>query len=1455
MKQFFLQVRKIKMFVNFVLFVEMIRENFFLAVVLCILGWNIAGNAPFVFAEEGYTIDLGEDKTFTTLNYNEGNCAICDFTDNTVTIKGCGSQSYRAGIEVKINDNTIIREQQAEISWSIEHEDEGSIPVLYRPVIYDIEQEIEHYGLAADNKIPINLQAGKSYRFFISLGAVGPPCYSDIPGYIDFSLTIKEIRVSFFKSIDPLDYTQNSHLLDSNGQITQDINEIVNSDSSLNRGGVAADGVSKLILSIPAANPDDLYQISLPVNDEDNGCLMYLDSQSSNECHDKIWTTAVNTEKGSYALAIYQAPKSFSKTFNRESERSVELTLRNTSLDPSSVNYETTQSIKIRRPPVLLVHGVWSGPDTWGNIYNNPSSEYSYYRVNYSSTNANYFRENSSVIPLNIWLTLWEYKTKYNIASVQCDVVAHSMGAMLTRWYMSPDLQHTRYLRNENYNKGDIRKLITIGTPHSGSPIANWLYENRELEFVVRSPFLGEYRKSLKDLLASYEMPIDKGAVFDLAIPTNISNGTSQVNSQPEDNAKNHAIYTTIQNISGVIGDFINFLSWEDVFNGEGNDGVVPVVSQRGGLSDSQTTSGGDDILHDKQTGNVGIKNTIEELLNKPLDDPAFADSFKPETLTYAGRASRKLQYDEPTVFVQIISPATGINVLPGQTLTVTTQGNDGQPLSNVLFLTIDNSYIDDTPPFEFSFKIPDDVLGDYTIGAFGKDAGNGISYYDIQVNVQTNSSLTSINVIPEAIFFPFPDINFPLYVEGLFSDGIQRDISSSDKGTKYSSTDASVVTVDSEGILKPVKNGSSEIIIQNGDVFKSVNVIVELSGDVEPSTDYDLTIAVNQADSGATIPAIGTHPYAKDTVVNIEAVANSGYKFDHWAGDVANAYSASTTILIDSAKTVTAEFVPIEPPTDCNLTIAVNPEGSGSTIPGVGKHSYAKDTVVNIEAVANSGYKFDHWTGDAADAYSASTTIVMDIAKTVTAEFVLIEPPTDYDLTIGVNPADSGATTPAIGTHPYAKDTVVNIEAVANSGYKFDHWTGDVANAYSSSTTVTITDVKTVTAHFTAVNIPVIPGDVDNNGTVNLNDVILVLQTISKTSSENGNKKADMNWDGRIGIEETLYILQIIGDIRDVYIPEPGDGEISGIISSDTTWNTGTVKISGKITIADGVTLTIKPGTYIEFQGLHRLDVKGTLLAEGTADNPITFTAKDPNVGWNGIRFDNTPETNETSKLVHCRLEHATSVITQFDDNDNGGAVYISNFSNLVISDCTITNNNASGNGGGIYLYNSNPALTDNTVSDNTASYAGGIYLDHSTPLLTGNTITGNKASNYGGGICIDHSYTVMKNNTVTDNTASYAAGIYTYDSNVTMENNVISNNTASHNGGGIHFSYSSPNLANNLITDNKAAFGSGIFFDNSGGTLANITVSNNSSDGIYCNWNSSPVITNTILWGNNGP
>ncbi len=342
--------------------------------------------------------------------------------------------------------------------------------------------------------------------------------------------------------------------------------------------------------------------------------------------------------------------------------------------------------------------------------------------------------------------------------------------------------------------------------------------------------------------------------------------------------------------------------------------------------------------------------------------------------------------------------------------------------------------------------------------------------------------------------------------------------------------------------------------------------------------------------------------------------------------------------------------------------------------------------------------------------------------------------------------------------------------------------------------------------------------------------------------------------------MEEIIYVIQVASGVTDGEYPEPEPTiEVSGTIQKNTTWNSETVKVTGQLTIPDSVTLTINPGTYVEFQGLHRINVKGTLLAQGTPGNPITFTAKDPNHGWNGIRFDSIQKANDTSKLVHCILEHATSVITPFDQNDNGGAVFVRNYSNLVISNCTISDNNSSGKGGGIYCYNSNPTLTDNIITNNTASYAGGIYLDHSTPVFTGNAITNNIATNYGGGIQIDHSYAVLKNNTVSNNTASYAGGIYIYDSTVVLANNIISNNTASQTCGGIHFSSSFPTLANNLIANNKASSDAGgILFDSTSGTLTNNTISNNISSGngggIYCNWNSDPKFTNTILWGNTG-
>ncbi|MEI6062161.1 MAG: hypothetical protein WCR72_15780, partial [Bacteroidota bacterium] len=45
----------------------------------------------------------------------------------------------------------------------------------------------------------------------------------------------------------------------------------------------------------------------------------------------------------------------------------------------------------------------------------------------------------------------------------------------------------------------------------------------------------------------------------------------------------------------------------------------------------------------------------------------------------------------------------------------------------------------------------------------------------------------------------------------------------------------------------------------------------------------------------------------------------------------------------------------------------------------------------------------------------------------------------------------------------------------------------------------------------------------------------------------------------------------------------------VSGNINSNTSWSADTVKITGDISVLQGITLSIEPGTYIESQGYYR--------------------------------------------------------------------------------------------------------------------------------------------------------------------------------------------------------------------------------------------------------------------------
>ena len=161
---------------------------------------------------------------------------------------------------------------------------------------------------------------------------------------------------------------------------------------------------------------------------------------------------------------------------------------------------------------------------------------------------------------------------------------------------------------------------------------------------------------------------------------------------------------------------------------------------------------------------------------------------------------------------------------------------------------------------------------------------------------------------------------------------------------------------------------------------------------------------------------------------------------------------------------------------TEYNLTIS-STEG-GTTVPETGCLC-AEGTEASLEAIPDPGYGFMGWTGDVetiADVNAGRTTIIINDDYSIVANFHKV-PLTYYTLTLAAS--GNGSTSPSLGQHTYAADTVVPITAFPASGYRFVIWTGDagtVASIIAATTTVTMNGDYSITANFEegAVTFPI---------------------------------------------------------------------------------------------------------------------------------------------------------------------------------------------------------------------------------------------------------------------------------------------------------------------------------------------------------------------------------------------
>ena len=282
-------------------------------------------------------------------------------------------------------------------------------------------------------------------------------------------------------------------------------------------------------------------------------------------------------------------------------------------------------------------------------------------------------------------------------------------------------------------------------------------------------------------------------------------------------------------------------------------------------------------------------------------------------------------------------------------------------------------------------------------------------------------------------------------------------------------------LNINGQGTLEPaegvnVYNKSAQVILTpkakegwlfhhwQGDITGSaMPVAITMDGNksitavfAENASNYTISAITNGNGFIALSPNSGS--YTSGTQVAVTAYPSSNWVFHHWEGDISGGTNP-TSITMNSNKTIKAIFVEKQ-----RFSLTVTLDGQGSVSPSSG--NYTENEAVTLVATPSPGWKFDYWNGDVSSCCVNQSTVIMNKSKTVTAVFSKV----NFGLTVSVR--GSGSVNLQNGS--YDAGSQVAIHAYPTSGYRFDHWEGDVpAGSCSETIVITMDSNRSITAVF----------------------------------------------------------------------------------------------------------------------------------------------------------------------------------------------------------------------------------------------------------------------------------------------------------------------------------------------------------------------------------------------------
>jgi pimeloyl-ACP methyl ester carboxylesterase len=657
--------------------------------------------------------------------------------------------------------------------------------------------------------------------------------------------------------------------------------------------GTAADGVSQLLLRVQAGL---------------TGTACYSITSTSSLDQGTINSAVVPTQSvgsSDYGFSYYTAPSVYGDT---STSRDVQVQF---AFAPTG-NSNTTvlsSSLTVIRPPVVLIHGLWSNKDAWPSFWYR-SGPYFTSAADYAGTNASSFSVNYPNVQ-NFVADGLNLARDNGYAATQADVVAHSMGGILTRLYAGS----SAFRRPDNLNMGDVRRLVTLDTPHAGASTANLIVSMEKNSATFR--VLGAAFAGFGSIFNSTVLNVQNGAVCDLAenspalegvtatsLPSQTITATGGPAGTPTGGPYSAVIETLLTSQVCLVGSFpfclvSAYVFPQDVVNGfrfrQANDTIVPLSSQQGGLAGLNysnyihtSVNTANDVANQTFTlldGQASVfssslpavsSNGLGNPLTVPgrgvtLDQADYASQcigssvpLKPlivtdrETVARSQNSPRGVRPQvSPSSQIQISSPANGQNFTPGQAVSITVQVSSPLTLAGG-FVAVSvpgigalTSTSSTSNSFQTSFVIPSTFAGPAVLTPAILDVNsNPVLGVSTTINVVPPTAPTSLTIAGgNYVHLTSSTATANIYVTGNYPGNVTLDLTSPVTGTTYSSSNSNVLTVSTAGVVQAVSFGNAVVTVRNQGVSANVTFVVESGTAALPP--QDLTSSMNVSVSG----------------------------------------------------------------------------------------------------------------------------------------------------------------------------------------------------------------------------------------------------------------------------------------------------------------------------------------------------------------------------------------------------------------------------------------------------------------------------------------------------------------------------------------------------------------------------------------------------------------------------